>query len=125
MENRRLDSLHGVNGAFGRWVEDYNFGHEHEGIRRQCPANLYTESLRKLTREELDFILIHEEPRRVLKTAAIAYYGHYYRVPDEYIKRRVWTRLKGANLEIECDGQIIARYALRQERYQDLPRTRL
>jgi hypothetical protein len=27
--------------------------------------------------------LVHEEPRRVLKTAAITYYGHYYRFPDE------------------------------------------
>jgi transposase len=33
MESRHLDSLREVNGAFGRWVEGYNFGHEHEGIR--------------------------------------------------------------------------------------------
>lgn len=52
-------------------------------------------SLRKVSLEELEFFLVHEEPRRVLKTASITYYGQYYRVPEEYIGRRVWTRLKG------------------------------
>jgi len=125
MENVHLSSLKKVNEAFSRWLDDYNFNHEHEGINKQCPADLYTESLRRLTREELQFILVHEEPRRVLKTAAITYYGHYYRVPDEYIKRRVWTKLKGTNLTIECAGEVIARHTLREERYQDVPRTRL
>jgi transposase InsO family protein len=125
MENVHLSSLKEVNEAFSRWLDDYNFNHEHEGINKQCPADLYTESLRRLTREELQFILVHEEPRRVLKTAAITYYGHYYRVPDEYIKRRVWTKLKGSNLTIECAGEVIARHTLREERYQDVPRTRL
>ncbi len=75
-----------------------------------------------LTREELEFILVHEEFRRVPKTAAITYYGHYYRVLDEYIKRRVWTKLKGTNLTVECGGEAIARHTLREERYQDIPK---
>ena len=125
LECQHLDSIQKINEAFWRWLEDYNFSHEHEGIRKQCAADLYTESLRRLTREELEFILVHEEPRRVLKTAAISYYGHYYRVPDEYIKRRVWTKLKGTNLLIECGGEVVARHTLRQERYQDVPKNLL
>jgi hypothetical protein len=46
----------------------------------------------------------------VRKTAAITYYGHYYRVPEEYIKRTVWTKLKGSTLIIECGGEAIARH---------------
>jgi len=125
MEHRHLDAIQAVNEAFWRWLEDYNFSHEHEGINKQCPADLYSESLHRLTRDELEFVLVHEEPRRVLKTAAISYYGHYYQVPDEYIKRRVWTKLKGTNLTIECGGQVIARTVLRQERYADIPKNRL
>jgi hypothetical protein len=125
MENVDLTAIRDVNEAFWRWLDNYNFCHEHEGIRKQCPADLYTESLRRLTRDDLEFILVHEEPRRVLKTAAITYYGHYYRVPDEYIKRRVWTKLKGTNLTIECGGEVIARYTLRQERYLDVPKSQL
>jgi transposase InsO family protein len=125
LENVHLTTIQEVNEAFLRWLDNYNFNHEHEGINKQCPADLYTESLRRLSREELEFILVHEEPRRVLKTAAITYYGHYYRVPDEYIKRRVWTKLKGTNLTIECGGEVIARHTLREERYQDVPKDQL
>ncbi len=125
LENVHQTSIKDINEAFRQWLDDYNFNHEHEGINKQCPADLYTASLRRLTREDLDFILVHEEPRRVLKTGAITYYGHYYRVPDEYIKRRVWTKLKGTNLAIECGGEVIAKHTLREERYQDVPKDQL
>ncbi len=125
LENRDLFTIKEVNEAFSKWLDDYNFNHEHEGINKQCPADLYTPSLRQLTREELEFILVHEEPRRVRKTAAITYYGHFYRVPDKYIKRTVWTKLKGSTLTIECGGEVIARYKVREERYQDVPKNLL
>lgn len=125
LENVKLTSIEEVNKAFSQWLENYNFNHQHEGINKQCPADLYTASLRKLKPEELEFILIHEEPRRVRKTAAITYYGHYYRVPEEYINRTVWTKLKGSTLIIECGGEVIARYKVREERYQDVPKNQL
>ncbi len=124
-ENVKQTSISEVNKAFKEWMEHYNFNHLHEGINKQCPADLYTPSLRKLTPEELEFILVHEEPRRVRKTAAITYYGHYYRVPEEYIKRTVWTKLKGSTLIIECGGEVIARHKIREERYQDVPKSQL
>jgi hypothetical protein len=40
-------------------------------------------------------------------------------------KRRVWKKLKGTNLIIECGGNVIARHALREERYQDVPKDQL
>jgi len=107
-----------------KWLQDYNFNHNHMGIHRQCPADLYTPSLRKLTSEQLEFILVHEEPRKVLKTGMISYYGHYYRVPDRYIGRRVWTKLKGRTLSIECGGEKIGRYEIEERQYQDIPRPR-
>lgn len=125
LENIKLTSIKRVNEAFKGWLEKYNFAHEHEGINKQCPADLYTPSLRKLSRDELEFILIHEEPRRVRRSAAITYYGHFYRVPEDYIDRRVWTKLKGSTLIIECGGEVIARYQLRSEKYQDIPKGQL
>lgn len=125
LENVKLITIEEVNKSFSRWLDNYNFSHEHEGINKQCPADLYTPSLRKLTPEELEFILVHEEPRRVRKTAAITYYGHYYRVPEEYISRRVWTKLKGSTLIIECGGEVITRYKVRKEKYKDIPKNQL
>ena len=125
MENPQLTSVGDVNEAFKQWLEQHNFSHEHERINLQCPADLYTPPLRNLTPDELEFILVHEEPRKVLKTAAITYYGHFYRVPEAYINGRVWTKLKGSTLIIECEGKVIARHKIREERYQDVPKSRL
>jgi len=124
LEYLDLTSIGEINLAFERWLQDYNFNHSHRRIHRQCPADLYTASLRKVTSEQLEFILVHEEPRKVLKTGMISYYGHYYRVPDRYINRRVWTKLKGRTLSIECGGERIARYEIDERQYQDVPRPR-
>ena len=40
-------------------------------------------------------------------------------------KRRVWTKPKRTNLIIECGGNVAARYTLREERYQDVPKDQL
>jgi hypothetical protein len=83
LEHLELVSIEEINRAFEKWLLNYNFSHSHKGINRQCPADLYTPSLRKLTSEGLDFILVHEEPRKVWRPGMISYYGHYYRVPEE------------------------------------------
>lgn len=120
MEHLDPTSLEAINEAFGRWMEEYNFRHEHKGIDKECAAGLYVPSLRKVSPEEIEFILVQEEPRKVLKTGSITYYGQHYRVPDEYIGRRVWTRLKGETLTIEAGKKIIAQYQLKHDRL-DLP----
>ena len=69
----------------------------------------------------LDFI---DSPGSWNSYLSISYYGHYYRVPDNYIGRRVWTKLKGRTLSIECGGERIARYEIDERQYQDVPRPR-
>lgn len=68
--------------------------------------------MRKPASDELEFILVHEEPRKVLRTAMISYYDHYYWVSDRYTGRRVWTKRKGRTLSIECEGERIGRYEI-------------
>ena len=102
-------------------MEAYNFRHEHKGLDQECPAGLHVPSRRRLSPEELEFILVHEEPRKVAKTRSISYYGQYYRVPDEYIGRRVWTKLKGEGLFIESGKKVIAQYSIQHDRL-DQPR---
>jgi hypothetical protein len=80
--------------------------------------------LRKLTSEELEFILVHEEPGKVQRTRMISYYGHYYRVLDRYISRKVCTKLKERTLTIEFGSERIGRYEIDDRQYQDVPRPR-
>jgi transposase InsO family protein len=119
MENLHLTSLEEINTAFERWIEDYNFNHSNKALDKECAAGVYSASPRRLTAEELEFILVHEEPRKVLKTGAITYYGQYYKVPDAYIGRRVWTKLKGDTLFIESAKQVIAEHQIKHDRFDD------
>lgn len=92
------------------------------GLNRECPADRYTPSLRRPTPEELELLRIHEEPRKVLRTGHITYYGQDYPVPDCYIGRRVWTILKGDLLTIECNREVIAAYPVKTDYLEMLPR---
>ncbi len=66
----------------GGGLQDYNVRHEHKGRERVRAAGRYVPSRRRLRPEHLESILVHREPRKVLKTGTISYYGQAYRVPD-------------------------------------------
>jgi hypothetical protein len=72
-------------------------------------------SARRVTPAELELLLVHEEPRKVARTGTISYYGRPYRVPDAYIGRRVWRRLKGDRLTIQVGRATLAEYTLDYE----------
>jgi putative transposase len=122
LENLHHVALENLNSAWARWMEWYNWQHRHKGLDQECPADRYVQSLRKPTPEDLELLLIHEEPRKVMRTGCISYYGQIYRVPDRYIGRRVWTILKGETLRIECNGELIARYPVKTDYLKALPR---
>jgi transposase InsO family protein len=115
LENRHHSQLDDLNAAWAQWMEWYNWQHRHKGINGDSPADRYVRSLRRPTVEDLELLLIHEEPRKVRSTGCISYYGQYYRVPDRYIGRRVWTVLKGETLRIESGKEVIARYRIKTD----------
>ncbi len=115
LEHIERTSVAAVSTAFGQWIEDYNFGHASRALDGEAPAARYVPSGRRLQPEELELLLVHEEPRKVARTGTISYYGRPYRVPDAYIGRRVWTRLKGDRLVIQVGRQTLAEYTLDQE----------
>ena len=115
LEHIERTSVAAVATAFAQWVEAYNFGHASRALDGEAPAARYVPSARRLRPEELELLLVHEEPRKVARTGTISYYGRHYRVPDAYIGRRVWTRLKGDRLTIQVGRQTLAEYALDHE----------
>lgn len=50
--------------------------------------------------------------RRVYLDPTISYYGHSSRVSRGYLKRRVWTKLRGDTLFIESGGKVIIKHEL-------------
>lgn len=121
LENLHHSSLEGLNGGWEKWVHWYNWKHRHKGLNGESPADHYVTSQRRPTTEALELLLIHEEPRKVSRTGHISYYGQFYRVPDTYIGRRVWTVLKGETLRIECGQETIARYRVKTDYLQLAP----
>ncbi len=113
LENLEHTELEKLNEAWGKWMHWYNWKHRHRGLNGQSPADRYVRSLRRPSAEDLELLLIHEEPRKVMRTGYITYYGQLYRVPDAYIGRRVWTVLKGETLRIECGKEVIGRYRIK------------
>lgn len=121
LENLHHSGLKDLNTAWVKWMNWYNWQHRHKGLNGESPADHYVRSLRRPTAEDLELLLIHEEPRKVMRTGCISYFGQYYRVPDRYIGRRVWTILKGETLRIECGKEVIARYQIKTDYLKALP----
>lgn len=115
LEHLEATSVAAVNAAFAQWIEAYNFGHASRALDGEAPAAHYVPSARRLRPEELELLLVHEEPRKVARTGTISYYGRHYRVPETYIGRRVWTRLKGDRLTIQVGRTTLAEYPLDYE----------
>jgi putative transposase len=119
LENLHHTSLEDLNAAWEKWMEWYDWKHRHKGLNGDSPADHYVKSLRRPSPEELELLLLHEEPRKVTRTGHISYYGQFYRVPDTYIGRRVWTVLKGETLKIECGKEVIGRYRVKTDYLKD------
>lgn len=114
-ENLHQTQLEDLNAAWSQWVKWYNWEHRHKGLQGDSPADRYVRSLRQPSTEDLELLLIHEEPRKVTRDGCISYYGQTYRVPDEHIGRRVWTVLQGETLRIEYGQEVIACYPLKTD----------
>jgi len=102
-------------------MEHYSWQHHHQGLQGDSPADRYLRSLRQPTTEDLELLLIHEEPRKVMRDGCISYHGQTYRVPDRYIGRRVWTILKEETLRIEYGKELIACYRIKTDYLKALP----
>lgn len=77
--------------------------------------------MREPTAEDLELLLIHEEPRKAMGTGHPRYFGQFSPVLDHTIGRRVWTILQGEALRMACGREEIAPYQLRTDYLQGFP----
>lgn len=112
LENIDVDGIEELNDYFERWMNRFNYEFKSRAIGNRSPAEVYQASRIRKSKEELQVLLVHEEPRRVYLDGTISYYGNTYRVPPGYIKCRVWTKLRGDTLFIEAGGKVIAKHKL-------------
>lgn len=114
-ENLSVNTLEELNWRWNQWVAWYNFSWKGaaRGLNGRTPAQAYSPSDRRTTREEIDHLLVIEERRKVSRENTISLYGRTYRIPRGYIGARIWVRIKGSKLLFESQNRIFWKQRLK------------
>lgn len=95
-----------VNGAFRIWLAQYNYRFKSRYFGGETHASRYKPSERRLSRVELQTLLVIEERRKVTRESTISLYGKHYLVPPGYIGCRIWVKVIGNKVIFEANGEI-------------------
>lgn len=114
-ENLRVKSLKELNQRWNRWVAWYNFQHKStaRSLNGRTPAEVYQASKRKVTRNEIEHLLLVEERRKVTRENTVSLYGRSYRIPKGYIGCRIWVKIKGKKLYFEANDKVFYKQRLK------------
>lgn len=102
-----------VNGAWRNWCAWYNYKFKSPIFDYETHAARYTSSKRRLSRVELETLLMVEERRKVTRESTISLYGKHYFIPPGYIGCRIWVRIKGEKLFMIANGKVFWKTRLR------------
>lgn len=92
--------------AWREWLARYNYVFKSRYFGNQTRASMYHKSDRRVTRVELETLLVVEERRKVTRESTISLYGKHYYVPPGYISCRIWVKIKGKYVYFEAMGEI-------------------
>lgn len=95
-----------VNGAFRVWLARYNWRFTGDSVNGDTHASRYQPSVRRLSRVELETLLVVEERRKVTRESTISLYGKRYVVPPGYINCRIWVKVIGNKIVFEANGEV-------------------
>lgn len=102
-----------VNGAFKVWLARYNWRFTGDSINGETHASRYKSSDRRLSRVELETLLVVEERRKVTRESTISLYGKHYYVPPGYINCRIWVKVIGNKIIFEANGEVFWKTRIR------------
>lgn len=95
-----------VNGAFRVWIARYNYRFRSRYYAGTTHAERYHPSKRRVSRVELETLLLVEERRKVTRESTISLYGRRYYIPPGYIGCRIWVKIIGNNVLFEAAGRV-------------------
>lgn len=95
-----------VNGAFKVWLARYNYRFTGDAVNGETKASRYKASEKRLSRIELETLLVIEERRKVTRESTISLYGKHYYVPPGYINCRIWVKVIGNKVIFEANGEV-------------------
>lgn len=92
--------------AWRMWLAKYNYVFKSRYFGNQTRISMYHKSDRRITRVELETLLVVEERRKVTRESTISLYGKHYYVPPGYIGCRIWVKIKGKYVYFEAMDKI-------------------
>ena len=102
-----------VNGYFRGWLARYNYRFTGDSINGETKASKYKPSEKRVSRVELETLLVVEERRRVTRESTISLYGSHYWVPPGYIGCRSWVKVIGNKVIFEANGRVFYKTRIR------------
>lgn len=102
----KAKTLREVNGPFKVWLARYNYKFKSRYFGGITRASRYKPSKRKISRVELQTLLVIEERRKVTRESTISLYGKHYYIPSGYIGCRIWVKVIGNKVLFEANGEI-------------------
>ena len=102
-----------INGAFRLWLARYNYQFKSRYFGGETRISRYTPSQRRVSKVELQTLLVIEERRRVTRESTISLYGSHYWVPPGYIGCRIWVKVIGNKVIFEANGKIFHKTRIR------------
>lgn len=95
-----------VNGAFHLWLAKYNYTFKSRYFGGVTHWSRYKPSQKRVSKVELQTILVVEERRKVTRESTISLYGKHYYVPPGYIGCRIWIKVIGNKVIFEANGEV-------------------
>lgn len=99
-------TIEDVNGTWSVWLARYNYTFKSRYFSNVTRASRYKPSQRRLSRIELQTLLVIEERRKVTRESTISLYGKHYYVPPGYIGCRIWIKVIGNKVIFEANGEV-------------------
>lgn len=114
-ENMDVKSFDDLNKRFFKWQIWFNeeFKHSGIGMNGKTPAEAYQPSEKRKSKQELSELLTITVRRFVYLDSTISLFGKRYKVPEGYIKCRIWLKIKGEKASLEAMGKTILRFRLK------------
>lgn len=102
----RARTIDEVNGKFKVWLARYNWRFRSRTFANQTRASRYRQSDRRVSRVELQNLLVVEERRKVSRQSTISLYGHQYLIPPGYINCHIWVKVVGNKVLFEANNEV-------------------
>jgi transposase len=115
---RTFRDLEDLNGQFREWLDSVANRRRHGTTHRPIAAAFLAEQPALQSLPQLPFNTVMALERAYSRDGMVSYNGNTYSVPDEVRGNSVEVQVSLSELQVFCDGKLVAAHALREGRHE-------